>query len=109
MVKNLINEIEQAMLGSLNNEQLAQLRKVLDYTFRNVVVTEKDSVNTESNNQILVENFISAKKVEGCSPNSIAYYRSTINNALIKLNKEVVHISTDDLRHYLNTYQSESA
>lgn len=64
MVKNLINEIEQAMLGSLNNEQLAQLRKVLDYTFRNIVVTEKDSVNAESNNQILVENFISAKKVE---------------------------------------------
>jgi hypothetical protein len=58
----LINEIEQAMLGSLNNEQLAQLRKVLDYTFRNIVVTEKDSVNTESNNQILVNNFISAKK-----------------------------------------------
>ena len=60
MVKNLINEIEQAMLSSLNNEQLAQLRKVLDYTFRNIVVTEKDAVNTESNNQILVENFISA-------------------------------------------------
>lgn len=62
MVKNLINEIEQAMLGSLNNEQLAQLRKVLDYTFRNIVVTEKDAVNVESNNQILVNNFISAKK-----------------------------------------------
>lgn len=59
MVKNLINEIEQAMLGSLNNEQLAQLRKVLDYTFRNIVVTEKDSVNAESNNQILVENYLS--------------------------------------------------
>ena len=78
MVKNLINEIEQAMLGSLNNEQLAQLRKVLDYTFRNIVVTEKDSVNAESNNQILVENFISAKKVEGCSPNSIAIYRDIL-------------------------------
>ena len=47
MVKNLINEIEQAMLDVLNNEQLAQLRKVLDYTFRNIVVTEKDSLNTE--------------------------------------------------------------
>lgn len=33
MVKNLINEIEQAMLGSLNKEKLAQLRKVIDYTF----------------------------------------------------------------------------
>ena len=64
MVKNLINEIEQAMLSSLNNEQLAQLRKVLDYTFRNIVVTEKDAVNTESNNQILVENFISARKLK---------------------------------------------
>lgn len=62
MVKNLINEIEQAMLGSLNNEQLVQLRKVLDYTFRNIVVTEIDAVNVESNNQILVNNFISAKK-----------------------------------------------
>lgn len=33
MIDNLINEIEQAMLGSLNNEKLAQLRKVIDYTF----------------------------------------------------------------------------
>ena len=64
MVKNLINEIELAMLGSLNNEQLAQLRKVLDYTFRNIIVTEKDAVNAESNNQILVNNFISAKKLK---------------------------------------------
>lgn len=62
-------------------------------------MTEKDSVNSESNNQILVENFISAKKVEGCSLNSIAYYRSIINNALIKLGNEVIHITTDDLRH----------
>lgn len=64
MVKNLINEIEQAMLGSLNNEQLAQLRKVLDYTFRNIVVTEKDSVNAESNNQILVENLSQPRKLK---------------------------------------------
>jgi len=108
MVNNLINEIEQAMLGSLNNEQLAQLRKVLDYTFRNILVTEKDSVNTESNNQILVENFISAKKVEGCSAGSISYYRSTINNALSKIHKGVQHITTDDLRTYLNDYQTSS-
>ena len=64
MVKNLINEIEQAMLSSLNNEQLAQLRKVLDYTFRNIVVTEKDAVNAESNNQILVNNLSQQKKLK---------------------------------------------
>lgn len=67
MIDNLINEIEQAMLNVLDNEQLSLLRKVLEYTFRNVSVTEKDSVHTGtkrillyfSNNKIL-----EIKKVE---------------------------------------------
>ena len=82
MIDNLINEIEQAMLNVLDNEQLSQLRKVLEYTFRNVSVTEKESVQTESNNKTLIDNFIAAKKVEGCSDKSISYYKSTINNAI---------------------------
>ena len=108
MIDNLINEIEQAMLNVLDNEQLGQLRKVLNYTFRNVCVTEKESLNAEGNNQALIENFIAAKKVEGCSDKSISYYKSTIINALKKIEKEVVHVTTDDLRGYLNDYQSES-
>ena len=108
MIDNLINEIEQAMLNVLDNEQLCQLRKVLDYTFRNVSVTVKETVPAESNNQALVDHFIAAKKVEGCSDKSIAYYKSTIINALAKIGKEVVHITTDDLRGYLNRYQEES-
>ena len=108
MIDNLINEIEQAMLNVLDNEQLSQLRKVLDYTFRNISVTKKESVHAESNNQTLIDNFIAAKKVEGCSDKSISYYKSTINNALVKIKKEVVHITTDDLRGYLNQYQEES-
>ena len=108
MIDNLINEIEQAMLNVLDNEQMSQLRKVLEYTFRNVCVTEKNSVNNESCNQNLIESFVAAKKVEGCSAKSINYYKSTIDNALIKINKEIVHITTDDLRNYLNDYQASS-
>ena len=108
MIDSLINEIEQAMLNVLDNEQLSQLRKVLNYTFRNVCVTEKEPLNAEGNNQALIENFIAAKKVEGCSDKSISYYRSTIINALKKIEKEVVHVTTDDLRGYLNNYQAES-
>ena len=108
MIDNLINEIEQAMLNVLDNEQLSQLRKVLDYTFRNVTVTEKESLHTESNNATLIDNFIAAKKVEGCSDKSISYYKSTIINALKRIDKEVVHVTTDDLRGYLNDYQSEN-
>ena len=108
MIDNLINEIEQAMLNVLDNEQLGQLRKVLNYSFRNICVTEKEPLNAKGNNQALIENFIAAKKVEGCSDKSISYYKSTIINALKKIEKEVVHVTTDDLRGYLNDYQAES-
>ena len=107
MIDNLINEIELAMLNVLDNEQLSQLRKVLNYTFRNVSVTEKTTQH-ESSNEVLIESFIAAKKVEGCSSKSLSYYKSTIINALAKIQKEVIHITTDDLRTYLNNYQETS-
>lgn len=107
MIDNLINEIELAMLNVLDNEQLSQLRKVLNYTFRNVSVTEKTTQH-ESSNDVLIESFIAAKKVEGCSSKSLSYYKSTIINALAKIQKEVIHITTDDLRTYLNNYQETS-
>ena len=78
MIDNLINEIEQAMLNVLDNEQLSQLRKVLDYTFRNISVTKKESVHTESNNQALIDNFIAAKKVA---------------SLLVHNHKEVTHLN----------------
>ena len=108
MIDNLINEIEVAMQSVLDAEQINQLRKVLDYTFRNITVSPKATTQSQSNNEELVNKFIAAKKVEGCSEKSMYYYKSTIDGALRKVEKDVVHISTDDLRNYLNTYQSES-
>ena len=108
MIANLINEIELAMLPSLNNEQLSQLRKVLEFSFRNLCVTTKTAESDKSCNIKLVDSFLSAKKVEGCSATSISYYRSTIHNTLNKIQKDVQHITTDDLRNYLNDYQASS-
>ena len=109
MVKNLINEIEQSMLETLNNEQMSQLRKVLEYTFRNVEVKEKViSDNPDKLDLSLIDTFLSAKRVEGCSDKSIHYYYSTLNNALKKIDKPVQHVTTDNLREYLNDYQQSS-
>ena len=108
MIDILINDIEQAMLNTLSNEQLCQLRKVLEYAFRNVSVTEIKSENTEESNSVLISAFLSSKSVEGCSEKTIAYYRSTLNNALLKVGKKISHVTTDDLRTYLNNYQKES-
>lgn len=108
MIENLINDIQQAMLDVLNNEQLAQLRKVLDFTFRNVDVTKKETIDSTADNNSLTDSFLAAKRVEGCSEKSLAYYSSTIANALAKISKSITHITTDDLRVYLNDYQQES-
>jgi len=109
MISNLVNDIEQAMLGVLNNEQMSQLRKVLDYTFRNINVTTKNSEGHSIENcSQLVDSFLSAKRVEGCSEKSLHYYRSTLLNAISKVAKNVRHITTDDLRNYLNEYQKTS-
>lgn len=107
MIENLINDIEQAMLGVLNNEQMSQLRKVLDYTFRDINVSSKNNEECSGNSE-LIDIFLSAKRVEGCSDKSMHYYRSTLNNAIRKIGKNIRHITTDDLRNYLNDYQQTS-
>ena len=107
MIENLINDIEQAMLGVLNNEQMSQLRKVLDYTFRDVNVSSKNGEECGGNSE-LIGSFLSAKRVEGCSDKSMHYYRSTLNNTIKKIGKRIRHITTDDLRSYLNDYQQTS-
>ena len=66
MIDILINDIEQAMLNTLSNEQLCQLRKVLEYAFRNVSVTEIKSEDTEESNSVLVSAFLSSKSFKEC-------------------------------------------
>ena len=84
MIEILMNEIEQAMIPALNNEQLSQLRKVMEFTFRNISVTEKEQTEQNVDDRI-VEKFLAAKRVEGCSDKSMHYYQSTLNNALRKV------------------------
>lgn len=109
MIENLINDIQQSMLNVLNNEQLVQLRKVLEYTFRNVDVTTRHfTASPIKSNDTLIKSFLSAKRVEGCSENSLTYYYSTINNALSEIDKPIGQITTDDLRLYLNNYQTKN-
>jgi site-specific recombinase XerD len=63
----------------------------------------------EKNNLVInyVELFLSAKRIEGCSEKTLNYYKSTIETMLNKLNKEVKHIVTDDIRGYLTDYQEQ--
>jgi len=105
MEKHLILDIEQEMLAYLDNKQMEQLHKTLTYYLRDVTSTLPETpYDTKSNENVLVS-FIAAKRVEGCSSKSLRYYESTLNNMLAMLNKHVKHVTTDDLRQYLDKYQ----
>jgi site-specific recombinase XerD len=53
----------------------------------------------------LLDVFIAAKRIEGCSEKSLKYYDSTVRLMLDGVDKTVREISTDDLRSYLADYQ----
>ena len=93
------------MLPFLNNAQTEKLQEVMQHALFNYSVIA-DKNNNEQLEQNLVELFLSAKRIEGCSEKSLKYYESTILSLLADLGKDVKHIITDDIRTYLTDYQS---
>lgn len=106
MKNKLITEIEQRMLKHLDNAQLVALRNVLNQVLADVEITEATESPTESN-QDLVAAFLAAKRIEGCSDKSLRYYEKTITATLDTIEKNVKHVTTDDLRSYLTDYQAK--
>lgn len=109
MKNTIINEIILQMQTNLSNNQLEELKKVLEYIFFNYEITENiENNNKYFSNQNFIELFLAAKKIEGCSAKSMKYYKSTIENMLKTVDKNVKNIMTDDLRTYLTNYQAKN-
>ena len=97
MTSQTIMRIEQQMLTYLDNSQMKQLHKVLS------ACIQEPCVECDTD---YIQLFLAAKRVEGCSEKTIRYYDSTLRNVLSTIRKDVLHITTDDLRLYLDSYQS---
>ena len=100
-MESKVTIIIQEMLPLLNNEQLLALRESLE---RHLVDGKKQQ---KYSNNYLLQLFITAKQVEGCSAKTIRYYQRTIENLFHHIKRSVTQLTTDDLRSYLANYQSE--
>ena len=107
MKQNLITDVVQGMLPYLNNAQTEKLQEVLQHTLFSYKVTKVEN-NTENLEQDLVELFLSAKRIEGCSEKTLKYYNASIQAMLTCVGKGVRHIVTDDVRSYLTEYQEKN-
>lgn len=106
MKQKIMEGIVQQMLPYLNNVQLQKLQEVLEYSFYNYEISSKVE-ETEDDSQKLIDAFVYAKRIEGCSEKTLKYYRTTIEAMTEVINKGVRHMQTDDLRAYLTEYQEQ--
>lgn len=107
MKKEIIETILAEMSGILNTFQQLKLQEALSTTFDKVVITPSESEErqrTKANGELL-NAFISAKKIEGCSEKTLHYYQSSIEALLGSEPKRINEIETNDIRKYLACYQ----
>lgn len=109
MKENIIQAIVAKMQRDLDCRQMARLKAVLALELHNVEIIEKSDCAAQQTqeNEHLLNSFISAKKIEGCSDKTLTYYRNTIERLLVTLPLAICHITTTDIRTYLSDYQEE--
>ena len=106
MKDQLITEVQQQMLPFLNNEQLHKLRTAIENCLHGLEIVQADPPQ-EKEQPNMVAVFIAAKRIEGCSEKTLSYYGKTIEAMVADIGKPVQRITTDDIRGYLTTYQSQ--
>lgn len=110
MKHNIINNV-LAAVAHLPQDEQDILRNVLLRELEQVEISprESDGARCMRENGELEQAFIAAKRLEGCSEKSLAYYHATLNKLLTALNKSMNTITTADIRAYLSTIQESRA
>ena len=101
-IKNILYSMEQ----ELTKKGLDLLESILYKHLEGLELVEIDSKEHNNEDNIkLIEQFISAKKIEGCSDKTLKYYKNTLIKLIQSINKKIKLIKTEDLRLYIANYQ----
>ena len=109
MKQTIIQAVVDGMKSTLTAIQLEQLNGVLDSVLAGYEVSPmptSDEVRNKENAELL-DVFLSAKRIEGCSEKSMHYYKSSIDKLVSAVKKNVREIDTNDIRRYLADIQTE--
>ena len=106
MKQSIKQEVLLRMLPLLDNAQAKALEQTLESVLCKYMEDKPDK--DEISSQELLQKFLEAKRIEGCSEKTLTYYQNTINRMLTETGKEVRHIMTEDLRSYLTDYQKQN-
>lgn len=89
-----VREVEREMSAFLNGSQMKRLHECLSR-----VMGVKDLESPD--NKALLQDFLNAKTVEGCSPRTIQYYSITLGHFVGFLKTPLHAVGTAEVRNYL--------
>jgi integrase/recombinase XerD len=83
MKEAIKKEVLQRMLPHLDNAQAKTLEQTLEAVLGKYLEDKPDKDVTSS--QELLQKFLEAKRIEGCSEKTLTYYQNTINRMLTQI------------------------
>lgn len=92
---NILNEMADYL-------SISQMKKLQEVLLKNLHETERSK--SDISNYDYLEMFIAAKKIEGCSERTVAYYKTAVEHLLKAIATPIRKITTDDIRGYLASY-----
>ena len=101
-MKEVMRRVLNGMMGSLTDEQMAELEKVLE-----TELLRKQKRDNQSNQQLL-EEFLKSKAYENCSIGTLGQYRRENERFLSKISKRVTNIDKKDIEKYLADYREQN-
>ena len=96
---NILNEMAEYL-------SISQMKKLQEVLLKNM--KEQEENISERSNYDYLKMFIAAKKIEGCSDRTVAYYKVTVEHLLKCIDTPIRKITTDEIRSYLAKYQEKS-
>lgn len=103
MENDIITRVLKKMMSVLNYEQTEFLKEVLLKEFNNN--DKEDEIINES----YLSSFLNSKRIEGCSVRTIEFYKINLEKFLLYFrNKNIVILTTEDIRKYLVDYENNS-
>lgn len=108
--EDILNDIVSGIKDVLSDEQMKQVSSSIKDVLAKYEINKRTSneERREKENTELLDTFLSAKKIEGCSDKTIHYYQSSIVKLLKGLSKCIKEICTNDIRRYLAEIQEEN-
>lgn len=106
MKKQLIDELTNMLHPHVVNMSITDLRLKLEIALSEYDISKSEHsliVYEGDMNEMILNRFLSAKIAQGCSRNTMRYYRNSIMMTLEKIGKPYMDVTADDVRLYVAT------